>query len=231
MKTKNRIAFKLLLAVTVFATLGCGGISQLFPTPTPAPTSTPTVTSSPTPTLTPTATLTPTPMPDISTARIFLEELPAGFEELPPDDFRGSPITAGENTWQPEETFVFVNAKKFQMIIGMNFFAADQMDRVGFDIAVNQPNMILKQIVNEIGTENVREEKILDGLQDVGDERVAMTMIADMESVTTHVEILLFRRDIIGGMIVSITMEGQDPNISLHDLGKLFDQHIQEVLQ
>jgi hypothetical protein len=231
MKNKNRLTIELAFMLMIFATLGCGVTSQLFPTPTPVFTSTPTITPSPTTTPTQTPTITPTPLPNISMAKVFLHELPTGFEELPSDEFSGDPVPVGEGAWQPEEAFVFVNAKKFQMIIGMNFFVVDQMDRVGFDIAVNQPDMVLKEIVNGIGTENVRDEKILDDLQDVGDEQVAMTMVADMNGIPARVEIVLFRRDIIGGMILSMTMEGQTPNISLHDLGVLFDQNIQKTLK
>ncbi len=231
MKNKNRLAFKLAIALAVFVTLGCGGISQLLPTPTPVFTSTPTITPSPTPTLTPIPTLTSTPLPDISAARISLSELPKGFEELSPEELGLNKATAGGNALNPQVTFAFVNTRHFQMIFGMNFFVAGKMDRVGFDVAMNQPEIALKQMASGMGAQNVHDEKILTGLEDVGEMQIAMTMVSDMKGVPMRVDIVVFRRDIIGAILISMTMEGQKPNISLHDLGKLFDQNIQKTLQ
>lgn len=231
MKNKNRWTIKLAFGLAIFITLGCAGASQLFPTPTPVFTSTPTITPSPTTTPTLTPTITPTPLPDISAARIFLNELPAGFEEIPPEELGSGQMGDGENAFQPQETFAYVNTSKFQMILGMNYFVVSQMDRVGFDLAVNQPDIALKQLVSAMGTENVHDEKILDGLDDLGDARIGMTMIADMEGVPVQVEIVMIRRDLIGGLIMSMTFPGQPGSISLHELGKLFDQNIQETLK
>jgi len=41
----------------------------------------------------------------------------------------------------------------------------------------------------------------------------------------------MFRRDIIGAMLMSMVLEGDSPNITLHDLGLKLDQHVQESLQ
>jgi len=167
-------------------------------------------------------------LPDISAAKISLSELPAGFEELSPDELGMNEASIG---MEPEASFAFVNTRHLQMIFGVDFFVVKQIDRVNLDITLNQPEIGLKQMVSAIGTENVHDEKILTGLEDVGDVQVGMTMVADIEDIPMKVDMLVFRRGIVGAILVSMTMEGQDPNISLHDLGKLFDQHIQEALQ
>jgi hypothetical protein len=41
----------------------------------------------------------------------------------------------------------------------------------------------------------------------------------------------MFRRDIIGAMVMSMSLEGQTPNISIHDLGRKLDQRILGTLQ
>jgi hypothetical protein len=85
-------------------------------------------------------------------------------------------------------------------------------------------------VVNSLGAQEIREEKLLTGLEDVGEMQVAMAMIADSDGIPIQLEMILFRRDIVGGLLVSVTFEGKAPGISLHDLAKLLDQHIQENL-
>lgn len=228
MKRTDRLPFKFTLVLAIFVILGCGSASELLSTSTPA------ITSTPSNTPPPTATFTSTPAPDISAARISLNELPAGFEEIPADEFGLDKTTSSNDTFKPEVVFAFVNTTQFQMIIGMNFFVSGGLERVGFDLAVNQPEKALKEMASALGTQNVRDEKILEGLDDVGDARIGMTMIADMEGMEgtpMQVDIMLFRRDTIGGMLISMTFAEKPGSISLHDLGKLFDQNIQKTLE
>lgn len=232
MKNKHRPLPKLAFALTIFMTLGCGVASQIFAIATPTPTITPSSTTTPSPTITPTRTptLTPTPLPDISAARILLEELPAGFEELPAQELGMEDAASDEEAMQPEVTFAFQNPNDFQLILGMDFLLVKGLDRAGFGYAINHPDEFLEQVVNSLGAQEIREEKLLTGLEDVGEMRVAMSMIAESDGIPVQVEMILFRRDIVGGMIASITLEGETPSISLHDLARLLDQHIQESL-
>jgi len=45
------------------------------------------------------------------------------------------------------------------------------------------------------------------------------------------VNAVMFRRDNVGGLLISMTAEGQPENISLQELGELLDKHIQESLK
>jgi hypothetical protein len=136
----------------------------------------------------------------------------------------------GEDGFNAEEPFVFVNSTDFQMIMGFKFFLNSSLDRLGFDIEINQPETIMSSFVEGIGAENVQDQEILAGFEDIGNTRVAMTMIADLEGIPIRLDVLLFRRDTVGAMIMSMTFEGDSPNISLHELGSLLDQKFQEAL-
>jgi hypothetical protein len=82
-----------------------------------------------------------------------------------------------------------------------------------------------------MGSENVQDEKVLDGFDDVGEKQIGMSMIADMEGVPLQVEVLMFRRDAVGAIVMSMVLEGDSPNITLHNLGLKLDQNIRESLQ
>jgi len=232
MDTKARRNSVLLTLLIVFSTLGCAVISQFAPTATPTSTatSTPSMTPSPTETLTLTPTFTPTPEPELSMPRITVDDLPPGFEDIPPEELGMDTSSFSDEDFQVEEVFVFVNSNDFQMIFGFNFFLTSRLDRVSFDVDVNRPESTMGSFVEGIGAENVQDQKILDGFEDVGDTQVAMTMLADLEGIPIRLDVLTFRRESMGTMVMSMTFEGETPNISLHDLGLLMDQKFQEAL-
>jgi len=136
-----------------------------------------------------------------------------------------------EDSLQPENVFVFINSRNFQMIFGFNFLLTERMDRVAFDVGVSQPEITLPAFVSGIGSENVHDEKLLDGIDDIGERQIGMTMIANLEDIPTQVDVIMFRRDIIGEVVMSMVLEGQTPNVTIRELGLILDQHAQESLQ
>lgn len=227
MNTNVRWTTKLLLLFTVLITLACGAAAQA--TSEPAVKSAPTQASEPTAVPTEAPTEAPAADLDVSTARIYLTELPAGFEELPGDELNAD-SAAGEDDFQPAFTFGFANSTDFQMIIGMNFLLDKGLDRLGFGLALNQQEEVLKEFVSAMGTSNTHDEKILEGFEDIGKSQVAMSMIGELEGIPMQVDVLMLQRDEIAGVLISMTLEGTQPKISLHELGVLFDTHIQETL-
>jgi len=222
MKNKTHFATVTLLSLVLFITLGCQIASQAASTPevesssetgnsaTQAPTS------------------TQPPKVDISSAVLTLDDLPPGFEVLYPEDLGMSVDDFSDEDFQPEEVFVFINSQDFQMVIGFNFLLDNKLDRIAFDAGVSQPEITLPAMVNGMGSEDIQDEKVLEGLDDIGEKQIGMTMITDMEGVPVQVDILMFRREIIGAMLMSMVFDGDSPNITLHELGLKLDQHFEE---
>ena len=227
MKSKTRFAITIFLGTAIFVTLGCQLASQAVSTPeselvfTAVPASSPTQTPPP----------TQAPKPDISSAVLTLDDLPSGFEGFSPEEMGISMNDFSDEEFQPEDVFIFINSQDFQMVFGFNFLLTERLDRTAFDIGMSQPEITIPALVDGMGSENVQDEKLLEGLEDIGEVQIGMTMIADMEGTPAQVDVLMFRRDIIGAMVMSIVLEGQTPNITIHELGRKLDQHIQESLQ
>lgn len=225
---KNKTHFTIfVLVITIFFTLGCQILSQAAPTPVSESTSAPEPASLPTDTPVPTE----APELDISSAVLTLDDLPAGFEEFSAEELGVSLDDFGDEALQPEEVFIFLNAQNFQMVFGFNFLLTSRLDRAAFDVGISQPEITLPALVSGMGSENVQGEKILEGFEDVGEARIGMTMIANLEGVPVQVDILMFRQDVVGAMVMSMVLEGQAPNITLHDLGLKLDQRIQQTLE
>jgi len=227
MKNKTHFTTMILLGLAIFISLGCQLASEVTSVPASAPAVT--STSSSPPTQAPTPTLLQDL--DISSAVLTLEDLPAGFEGFKPEDLGMSIEDFGEGAAQPEEVFIFINPQNFQMVFGFNFLLAKKLDRVAFDAGVSKPEMTLPAFVSGMGTENIRDEKLLEGLEDIGEKQIGMTMVTNMEGRSAQVDVLMFRREVVGAMVMSIVLEGETPNITIRDLGSKLDQRIQETLQ
>lgn len=223
MKNKTHFATAILLSLILFIALGCQIASQAASTPE-AESSSETVNSA-----TQAPASTQPPEVDISSAVLTLDDLPSGFEEFDPDELGTFADDFSDGELQPEEVFLFMNSQDFQMIFGFNFLLAKNFDRAAFDMGISQPEMTLPAFINGMGSENVQDEKILEGFEDVGEKQIGMTMVANMEGVPFQVDVLMFRRDIVGAMVMTMVLEGESPNISLHEIGLILDQYIQTV--
>lgn len=225
MKNKTRFTTIIYLGIAIFIVLGCQIASQGLPDSAPNSTSVPTSTATQVPS--PTATM----QPDISSAVLNINDLPAGFEEYTLEDMGMSLDDFSNESFQPENVFIFINMQEFQMVFGFNFLLTNMIERAAFGAGVSQPDITFPAIVNGIGSVNVRDEQLLDGLEDIGEEQIGMNMIADMEGASVQVDVLMFRRDIIGAMVLSMNLEEQTPIIAIHELGQKLDQHVKESLQ
>lgn len=223
MKNKIWLTPKLTFVLILLVTFGCGTPPQAVSTPISE------IEPSPVATATLAAIATPEPMPDLTTARISLDELPQGFEEIATDELLMEQKASGEENL-PEVLFAFINKSDFQVIMGMNFLLVDIMDRLGFGSAFRDADQTLKDFAGALGGQNIREAQPLEGMEGRGEKQKAMTMLADVEGVPMRVDALIFQRDIVGGIIMSMTVERETANISIQELGQLFDQHIQDSL-
>ena len=215
----HRIAFVLLVLVT----LGCGASTQAVATEPIESVATEVV-------ATDAPAEAPASLPDMSIARIFRQQLPGGFEEIPTDDFFEEATASVEEEYLPEVVFAYINRDEFQVILGMNYLLVDGFTRLGFNAALNDPDS-LKELAGAMGGENIREEETLKNLDTLGEKRSAITMLADVEGIPMRVNAAMFQRGIIGGMIISMTMEGEASKISFEELTKRFDQRVQESLE
>ena len=223
MKDKKWLAPQLALVLMVLVSLACGASSQATPAASAKG-------SGPAATEAQAQSQSSTSAPDLSTARISLNELPQGFKEVSTDAIQAKHKASGDSGLQPDVLFAFVKAKDFHLIMGMDFLLVDSMDRLGFNLSLEHAEKNLKEIVGGMGVKNIRDQKVLEGLDSVGEKQTAITMVGDFKDVPMRVNAVIFRRDVIGGLLISMSVEDKPESISIQELGKLFDQHIQESL-
>jgi hypothetical protein len=221
---KKWLAPRLALVLMVLVTLAGGASSQATPSTSPE-------NSAPAATEVNTSTPSPESVTDLSTARISLDELPEGFEEIARDEILAEQKASGNDEFLPEALFAFVNAENFHLILGMDFLLVEATDNLGFNAALEDAKDTLKDFAGAMGAKNIREQEVLEGMETLGEKQVAMTMLADVKDVPMRVNAVMFRRDLVGGMLLSMTIEGQPESVSLRELGKLLDKPFQENLK
>lgn len=192
-------------------------------TPSPTVTLTPTPTSTPTPALTPTPTSTPTPTPgpDLTSFELTLEDLPAGFEQMPPDMLES--LVAG----LPEGStgFVFGEPIKQQFIMGILIPIATKAEETVYD-------SILPQFVDVMATSvqaNTNPKEIT-GLDDIGNSRAGLTSTGVMDNTTIRWDIVAFRRGSVLAVLLVGYPGGNKSVKPVADIARLLDERISQKL-
>lgn len=215
--------------------LGCNLVSNLIASPTPTVTSTaaltltPTSTATSTPTVTPTTTPTPTKTrrptstptsgPDLSNVILQLSDLPGGFEpveDLDPPEVPDFETVGG---------YAYAIPDPLQLIIGSTFLL-DRSDRLQFDIAAKNPDLIKEFIgatLNEFTDAGTLQ------FEDLGDTSGGFSGIVTYEDISFNMDFILVRRGSLGIFLETLYLPGSTPLITIEELGRIMDAHMIEA--
>ena len=187
-----------------------------------------------TPTLTATPTISPTVIPvsglDLSEASFSLEDLPAGFTEmslaelgLTKEDLSGDDFTF-------EDIFVFLGSDPLEIVMGFTILLPTQLDQVGFDIDLHQPEFLMESFVGGMGATNIIEQKELTHLNDIGNASAGLTVVADMDGIQMRIDMAVFRRDAAGAVILLMYIDGDVPVLTIEEATTKLDNRIVDVI-
>ncbi len=232
---KHQIFYRKMSALALAAVLllSCSAprsLGNLFATRTP--TATPTFTPSPTPTFTPTITPspTPTPPPDITGAVLTLDDLPAGFEVLTTDQFNFSPQSLSGSGMKYEAVFGFIDADDFEVVMGTNTLLLSLQERTVFNTMLDHPEIMQALIVASLGSENVKEQGALTGLENIGDQAIGFKVILDMKGIPLHIDVVFIKRGVVGSQLYVFYIDGGVPKAQIIDLARKWDLKTMQVL-
>jgi hypothetical protein len=205
------------------ATLACQAAGRLLPAESPP---TPTSTPSPAPTATRRPTLTPTALPDITALMLLTADLPKGFKSreirnLDDQELKKLGMTR-------EDFFLFENEQSRQVISGFRTLLPDQSAREDADFEIADEKSVTGLIASWIGADDIRDSKLLNGFEGIGDARLAVTFAYQSGGRGFRVDGAVFRR---GSIYVVMTIDypdGYKPLAKLRDLAAVLDSRIQE---
>ena len=185
-------------------------------TNTPTATSTPTVTPTPKPTETPEPTLTPTP--SLSSLELTLDNLPAGFEPMPPD------LEKQMEQAYPKGTSVFgySDDKRSYVVMGFLIPYSSREEQEVFDAML--PNFV-DMIAMGAGADT--NKKPLRGIDNIGETRAGITAVSKVGILSMRWDIVAFRRGEVGVLIYAGYPDGDKTALTIIDLARIQDERIQ----
>lgn len=188
----------------------------------------------PPPTLTATPISTPTDIPtsvsDLSKAVLTLEDFPFGFTEMSLAEFGLTKEALSGEDFTVEEIFVFLAADPLEIVIGFTTLLPTQLDQVGFDVGLHQPDFMMDAFVGGMGATDILEQKELPHLNDIADASAGLTVVADMEGIPMRMDMAVFRRDIVGAFVLVMYIDGDVPLWSVEEVTNKLDDRIVEVI-
>jgi hypothetical protein len=195
------------------------------PTFTPSPTATPTATaiptSTPTPTPTETATVTPTPPPDLMAVAPALDDLPAGFVEVPQEFLSEAQQSMPEDGY----FFEYADAMGLQMIMGMLFSVPDRAEQATYDAVLPQ---LIEAFPAALGAGP--DIQTLTGLDEIGESRAGISSVGPLMAITMRWDVIGFRRGEVLAILIVGHPDGDEPLMPIADFAGLMDARIQNFL-
>ncbi|MBN1304553.1 MAG: hypothetical protein JXA13_08965 [Anaerolineales bacterium] len=223
--SREKIAILIGLSMFMFA---CQAPTRLvFGTSTPTPTATPLPTSTPTPTPTITPTHTPLPMPDLSGVVLHLEDLPAGFKEIPADEVGLDPEQLSDEHMQVGDSFAFMDLGEMTIIMGWNVLL-DDISKIGFELMVEHPDLMLGIMGDAAGTEDFETMSELEGYGDIS---TAVTGTLVSQGITMRGDVGVISREEIGVFVMVMYFDDDKPSFSLQEIMKILDERILEAVE
>lgn len=199
-------------------------------TDTPAPAATSTSTPAPTATPPPTpASPTPgpaapaTPLLDLSDVVLTVKDLDPVFQEMSPEELGLNPEDMSQGGFTIESLFLFMASEPLEFVMGFTTLLPTQLERTGFDVVVNQPDLLLSSFISGMGATEVLEQDELPGLDDIGDASAGLTVVADMQGIPMRIDAAVFRRDVAGAFVFVMYLDGGTPLVPVGDAARKLD--------
>ncbi|MBD1877926.1 MULTISPECIES: hypothetical protein [unclassified Coleofasciculus] len=219
-------------------------VAQEAPVQTPAPE--PKVApSAPASEASPAASPAPTTQPASSEVKLTLEDLPAGFQELPPDvaveiasklDVLRQQLT--QANMKPENFFAFVNPENYQIVLGFTGNMPNQPEQANFDAGLQEMQnpqkqqqmlSLLRERLKAYQGLEVVEYKPLPELNNLGNASSGMTLALKIQQQPVRMDIAAFRRNSTGALTAVMYVNGKKPAVQVGDVVRKLDSRILQV--
>ncbi len=176
-----------------------------------------------------------------SAATLTLEDLPPGFQPLPPalvsqlaSQFQAFSQQLAPGSLNPENFFAFVNPATFQVVLGFTGDVPEPSEQLNFDTnlqklddpqAQKQVIELLTEKLQEFGGIQIEDYASLPEMKTLADASAGMTMLVNMQGQPLRLDMASFRRnDVVAFTGVLYPNEQKSP-IQVGELvNKLDDQ-------
>lgn len=190
----------------------------------------------------PTQTTQPAPeQPATKTTALTLEDLPSGFQELPPsmkaeiaskiEPFKQLLI---KDNFPLNNFFAFVEPQKMEVVIGFTGMLPNQAQQGQFDAALEkarQPEFEqqIRKLAQKLPSSQevkVLKYKSLPDLNNLAQLSTGFSLDATVQEMPVNFDVVSFRRSSVGAMTAVIYLTGNKPSVSVKDVATKLDGRV-----
>jgi hypothetical protein len=162
----------------------------------------------------------------LSDVVLTVQDLPPGFQEMSPEELGLTPESLSQEDFTVESLFLFMAAEQLEFVMGFTALIPTELERTGFDVVLNQPDLLLQFFISGMGATEVLEQEALSGLDDIGDASAGLTVVADIQGIPMRMDVAVFRRDIVGAFIFVMYLDGETPLLPVGDAARKLDARV-----
>jgi hypothetical protein len=174
----------------------------------------------------------PEPAADLSGLVLTLQNLPAGFTEMPPATLKN--LVSGIPDFKPASVFGYYknDDQQFQVVTGFTAQLPNRLDRAKFDAEIREGSFAkqfsqgLKSSNKEFQFANLSPLTLEDN---IGEVSAGWTTQGKIQGVTMNVELALFRRGKIGSFMAIMYLDGTTPTITISEAARKLDSRMLEL--
>ncbi len=176
----------------------------------------------------------PTAIPDMDISEVVLvaADFPdVAFNEVSLEEMGMSAADLNSEEFTVESFFALLEPTNFEMIMGFTTLVQSPLDKAGFDLVLNQPDVLIESFLGGMGDVGASEPVELPEFTDtIGNSSAGMTVLTDIEGMGMRLDVVVFRHDSIGTFVITMYLDGQEPPVSLMDAATKFDEKIAAFL-
>ncbi len=223
--------------LVVLMTTSCGVVViESAPTvsaPTAMPTAT--VTPEPTPTVAPTidaifvSTPSPVSLPPLSPLALAPEDLPAEFTRVNPQDYGFDQADLSFQQFSVDEVFAYVVPEAEQAVVGLRVNLDTWAEELGWQLVIANPQILVDVFLPQADVQ-ASPPAPLSGLEGIGEHAGGFVMSAQAGGMAARVEVVVFDREDVGAMLISLHPDGRSPVVPAIELARRWDRRILSAL-
>lgn len=168
--------------------------------------------------------------PDFSQVILTDRDLPASFLAMSPTDMEQLRQDLNQDDFKVESLFAFADRNNFEVVMGITTTINNEQDRAEFDEALNQPEVLQALLTQGLGETRVLDKKPLEALDNIGEAVGGTSLKVNLEDIPARLDIVAFRRDIIGAFVFVMYLDGETPALSIADVARQLDVRAEGVL-
>jgi len=177
-----------------------------------------------------------------SAAILTLEDLPPGFQQLPPalvsqlaSQFKAFSQQLAPGDLNPDNFFAFLNPATFQVVLGFTGDVPEQSEQINFDTnlqkledpqAQEQVVDLLTEKLNEFGGIQIENYAPIPEMKTVADASAGMTMLVNMQGQPLRLDMASFRRNDVVAFTGVLYPNEQESLVQVGELANKLDERI-----